>query len=194
MIPVQGSDKPLSNEEAGDFGLYVENAAFATNEAFLALYCDRADHQREAATPVADVRDAPARLDESIVCDLYRAEFVLRRPYIFDRSAGVAEYTEPRALLPGPRVLPRLRVTLYQGGTRATSERGRRALRALRRALEAVARHPRLRPGECAVLNNRLTLSACCIRVGGAADDGPAFPGVGAANATLGQARLGVFL
>lgn len=156
LIPVRGTDKPLSNEGATDFGLHVEDAAFETRQAFLLLYCERADHQRVAATPVADVRDALQRLDGSVVDDLYRDEFVIRRPYSLDRCAAEPVYSEPRAVLSGPRSLPQLRVTLYRDGTRATTDRAGRALRRLGDALQAVARPLRLAPGDCAVLNNRL--------------------------------------
>lgn len=154
LIPVVNTDKPLSNEGSKvDFGLHVEDAIFTVREHFIILFGQRQDRLKQAVTPVAVVRDILPHLPESIIDELFKEQFIIRKPYILDR-ANVEAYSTPVSILSGPMENPTVRVTLYEGGTHATTPAGNAALSLFREVANKVAIKYKIQPGEMVVINN----------------------------------------
>ena len=158
VIPVAGTDKPLSNEGAADFGLHVENAIFEEREQFLVLSCLRPDPWKEAATPVVDVREILPYLADEVIIELQKEQFVIRKPYILDRTSGKTSYSLPVAVLTGPLEFPEVRCTFYEGGTKATSRAGEAALETFKNIANKLAHNLKTESGDMLILNNRTAL------------------------------------
>jgi len=158
VIPVVGTDKPLSNEGAADFGLHVENAIFEEREQFLVLSCLRTDPWKEAATPVVDIREILPYLADEVILELQKEQFVIRKPYILDRASGKSSYSLPVAILTGPLEFPEVRCTFYEGGTKATSIAGEEALETFKITANKLAHDMKTEAGDMLIINNRTAL------------------------------------
>lgn len=163
VFPVQHTDKPLSNEGNVDFGLHVENAMFQHREKFIVLSCLRQDPMKQATTPVADVRQAikKALADDSLspsdVLQLRKSEYVIRKPYILDRSE-VQGISAPLAILSGSLDNPNVRCTFYANGTRGLTPKAQRALDKFGKAVHRVVNPVKLTPGDMVIVNNHKVL------------------------------------
>ena len=119
----------------------------------------RSDHEHLAATPVADIRDALACMDDQSVKQLRGENFITKVPHIFDSMfIGDAGISKPHAVLSGSEDCPEVRVALYNGHTKGTSEAAELALAQLAMILLKVARPVKLQPGDLAVINNYVSL------------------------------------
>ena len=154
IIPVIKTDKPLSNEGSNaDFGLHIENAIFDRRERFVILFGQRQDRKKQANTPIVDVRNVLNHLTEDLISQLYLKEYVIRKPYILDHS-HIDQYSEPVAILTGPRDNPQVRLTLYEGGTRATTDMGKKALEEFRQAANNNVIEYKIKRGQMVIVNN----------------------------------------
>jgi L-asparagine oxygenase len=155
VVPAKQPKSQLSNEGSEPFGLHSENASFWVREKYVCFLGVRADHERKAETPVADIREALQRLPEPIIECLYKKEFVIRKPYILDASQ-VRPYSEPVALLTGPRHAPEVRASFYAEGTKGLTEEAENAKQAFAKALEAVAVPLKIEENTLVILHNFL--------------------------------------
>lgn len=157
IVPVENTDKPLSNEGATDFGLHTENAIFDVREHFVILSCLWPDPYKEAVTPVVDIRAVLPILDEDTIGALRKPQFAIRKPYILDRSE-VESMSDPVAILSGPEDSPEIRCTLYKGGTVGLTTEATEALNKLAKVLDAEAQEVRLDKGDMVIVNNYTAL------------------------------------
>jgi L-asparagine oxygenase len=157
VCPVRGSERELTNRgSAVDLGFHTERAAFDTDR-WLLLWCNRADHDRVAVTPVADIRDALPHLEPEVVAELRKPHYRFRVPYIFDAVVPPeARLSDPGPVLSGPESCAKLRVALYGDVTQVLTPDAGRALDRLGQALGRVARNLRLESGNMVILSNHL--------------------------------------
>jgi L-asparagine oxygenase len=99
ICPIQNRKVLQSNKSSRvDLSLHVENAYFDTRPDYLALYCLRQDHKKEALTCVIDIRSAISKLDPTDVTELQRPVFVVPST-IASRSDGWGEMVLAAALV-----------------------------------------------------------------------------------------------
>jgi L-asparagine oxygenase len=81
VCPVQHRETGQSNESSKvDLSLHVENAYFDDRPDYLALYCLRQDHKKEALTSFVDVRYALSRMDLTDRAELEKPVFIVPSP------------------------------------------------------------------------------------------------------------------
>jgi L-asparagine oxygenase len=162
VVPVAGKEKSLTNMGSIDeLGFHTELAYFNHQPRRLILLCLRPDHEREAQTPISDVRDALEVLSPEDVEELRKPQFSVRCPFIFDPMLKPEErYSRPRPVVSGPVDRPEVRVALYGQLTRSLTPAGERALQALDLAVRKVAHHVRLDRGDMVILDNCTVLHA----------------------------------
>nr|WP_228532990.1 TauD/TfdA family dioxygenase [Micromonospora sp. ANENR4] len=147
VVPVPGMETFQGNAgSTAVLSFHVENAFHEHRPEYITLLCLRADHEGEAGLRIASIRRALRHLDGGTVDVLSAAEFRTAAPPSF----GHRDRSVPHAILTGEADL---RVDL--SATTATTERAAAAVRALTRALEAVAVTIHLEPGDWAIVDNR---------------------------------------
>ncbi len=157
VIPVHGTDKPLSNEGAVNFGLHVENAMFEDRESFLILSCLRPDPWNEGATPVVDIREVISLLNKEEIAELRKEQFIIRKPYILDRS-DAKSYSDSVAILSGSLASPQIRCSFYDDGTKAITKKGKKALAKLELMMNQQAHDMKTEAGDMLLINNRTAM------------------------------------
>ncbi|WP_233158152.1 TauD/TfdA family dioxygenase [Actinokineospora bangkokensis] len=153
VVPVPGSEEMQGNEGSVDLEFHVENAFHPHRPDHVLLLCLRSDHEGTAGLRLACARRALPLLDDRVREALARPEFVTAPPPSF---GGVGDETQPHAVLGGDPDDPDVVVDF--GVTRAVTAEGEAALPALHGALAATSRTLVLRPGDLAIVDNRVTL------------------------------------
>lgn len=159
VCPIQGAESELTNRGSHvELGLHTERAFFHKDR-WLILLCLRADHEREAKTPIADVREAIGFLSPMVIAELRRPKFRFRVPYVFDGSVPPKKrWTSPVPVLGGSSRFPTMRGAFYGDMMRPTTKQAASALFKFEEALTRVTRYPRLDHGDMIILNNFV----CC--------------------------------
>jgi L-asparagine oxygenase len=156
ICPVKGKQKAVSNEGAiVDFLLHTEDAYFDFRPHYLFLICLRTDGQREAATYVADARDACQYLRHEELAQLQKPQFAIRIPESFESINSEVQWSKAKPVLTGPDELPE--VCLNLNCMMALTSEAELALNAFRHALNLpdVVKSIYLEPGDILLINNR---------------------------------------
>ncbi|KHD76813.1 TauD/TfdA family dioxygenase [Actinoplanes utahensis] len=151
VVPVPGRERSQSNAGSADLEMHVENAFHPHRPDYVMLMCLRNDHEDRAALQTSSIRRAFPRIPAE-VRDALRAErFETEAPPSF-AAAGAG--TLRHAVFSGAAEDPDLLVDF--NATSALDERGRQAMNVLKEHLAAASRSAVLRPGDLAVLDNRI--------------------------------------
>lgn len=152
--------KPL-NSGSTLFDFHTENVHHPVRPSHLGLLCLRPDHDRQAATMVASVREAEPLLSaadrELLRTDRYRSRF----PLSFTRGTAEDErpVTEPHPVLTdGPTGAPGTRVRFNMHNTFGTDAAAQEALERLNAAMHTVHRAVRADRGEMLLVDNRIVV------------------------------------
>ncbi|MER6169092.1 TauD/TfdA family dioxygenase [Streptomyces violaceorubidus] len=152
VVPVAGQEEFQGNAGSVELSFHTENAFHPHRPDYVLLLCLRSDHDGMSELRTCCSRRLLPELSSPTLRALFRAEFITEAPPSF---GGEGDGTR-HAVLSGDPTDPDLRFD--QGATRALSAEGGRALAELS---ALVARHHegfRLRPGDLAVVDNRVTL------------------------------------
>ncbi|MET7643283.1 TauD/TfdA family dioxygenase [Streptomyces sp. NPDC005426] len=153
VVPVAGREEQQSNAGSVPLELHVENAFHPHRPDMVALFCVRPDHEGGAGLRVASIRRATALLPYDVRKVLGEERFRTEVPPSFGAPGGQAPL---HAILSGDFDDPDVRVDFH--ATHPADEQAADAMRVLRAALDTVTRAVHLRPGDLAVVDNRVAL------------------------------------
>jgi L-asparagine oxygenase len=153
VVPVPGSESFQGNEGSTVLSFHIENAFHPFRPDYVILLCLRADHARQAGLRTACIRSVQPHLDPETCEALFAAEYITAAPPSF---ASNTAYASRHAILSGARDDPDLRVDL--AATKATTSRAHAALGRLGELFDSTAQTARLRPGDLAIVDNRITV------------------------------------
>lgn len=153
VVPVPGSETFQGNAGSVLLQWHNENAFHPHRPDFVMLLCLRTDHDGVAGLRTACVRSVLPLLSGQAVATLFSAEFVTEAPPSFGLGTGGAV---EHAVLTGAPDDPDIRVDL--AATRPRTDRAAAALRELQQYFGETCRTRVLRPGELAVVDNRVTV------------------------------------
>ncbi|MFJ4712050.1 TauD/TfdA family dioxygenase [Streptomyces sp. NPDC088785] len=153
VVPVAGREEQQSNAGSVPLELHVENAFHPHRPDMVSLFCVRPDHDGGAGLRVASVRRAAALLPHDVRKVLGEERFRTEVPPSFGAPGGQAS---PHAILHGDFDDPDVRVDFH--ATHPADDGAAEAMTVLRAALDTVTRAVYLRPGDLAVVDNRVTL------------------------------------
>lgn len=151
VVPLPGHENTQANTGSVLLSFHNENAFHPYRPDYVLLLCLRADHERAAGLRVSCVRQVLPRLDLALREALSEPRFVTSAPPSF----CVSGQTDPHPILGGSPDDPDLRVDLA-----ATTPLGGRAADAfarLRDVLAETAQTVYLKPGDLALVDNRVT-------------------------------------
>lgn len=153
VVPVP--DFAASQSNAGSVALefHTENAFHPHRPDYVLLMCLRPDPGGVAMLRTASIRRALPLLSEQDRDLLARPWYITEPPPSF---GGASPEAAPAPVLTGAPEDPGLRVDFH--ATRAIREEAARALRHLRAALDSATIEVRLRPGQLAVVDNRVAV------------------------------------
>lgn len=126
-------------------------------ESFLILSCLRPDPWNEAATPVVDIREVISLLNKENIAELRKEEYIIRKPYILDRSEAKS-YSDPVAILSGSIASPHIRCSFYDDGTKAMTETGKKTLARLELLMNQQTHDMKTEAGDMLIINNRTAM------------------------------------
>ncbi|MFE7314362.1 TauD/TfdA family dioxygenase [Streptomyces sp. NPDC057555] len=152
VVPVPGSEDVQGNSGSVLLTFHNENAFHPHRPDFVMLLCLRADHEGRAGLRTACIRAALPLLDPPVRERLASPEYVTCPPPSF----GPQQDSVVHPVLSGDPVDPDVRVDF--AATTATTRRAAQAMEELRSAFETVQRTVPLRPGELAIVDNRVTV------------------------------------
>ncbi len=152
VVPVPGRENTQANTGSVPLEFHNENAFHPYRPDFVMLLCLRADHDRMAGLSTASIRRVLPGMDAAVREALSVPEFVTAPPPSF----CVGGPTEPHAVLAGAPDDPDLRVDFH--ATSPLTTRARTALDALHTMLARAAVTVRLRPGDLAIVDNRVAV------------------------------------
>ena len=152
VVPVQGRERTQSNAGSADLEMHVENAFHPHRPDYVMLMCLRNDHDDRAGLLTSSIRRALPTLPAKTREVLRQERFETEAPPSFT-SPGLANLRH--AILSGSAEDPNLVVDF--NATRALDDEAQQALHTLRGHLASAARTFVLRPGDLAVLDNRVT-------------------------------------
>lgn len=152
VVPVPGRENTQANTGSVQLELHTENAFHPYRPDFVVLLCLRADHDRVAGLCTVSIRRVLSGMDPAAREALSAPEFVTAPPPSF--CVGVPD--EPHAVLAGAPDDPDLRIDFH--ATAPLTARARTALDGLRAMLAQAAVTLRLRPGDLAIVDNRVAV------------------------------------
>lgn len=153
VVPVPGDENVQGNQGSVLLTFHNENAFHQHRPDFVMLLCLRSDHDSVAGLRVSCIRAAAPMLTEESRQALFREEFITDAPPSFGADGGQAP---PHAVLTGAPDDPDVRVDF--AATRALTEAGASALTELADLFEQSSSTLRLRPGDLAIVDNRVTV------------------------------------
>ncbi|MEU7559135.1 TauD/TfdA family dioxygenase [Streptomyces eurythermus] len=153
VVPVAGREEQQSNAGSVPLELHVENAFHPYRPDMVALLCLRPDHDGGAGLRVASIRRAVALLPHDVRKVLGEERFRTEVPPSFGGPGGQAP---PHPVLYGDFDDPDVRVDFH--ATHPEDGQAAEAMTVLRAALDTVTRAVYLRPGDLAIVDNRVTL------------------------------------
>jgi L-asparagine oxygenase len=153
VVPVASLAASQSNGGSVVLTFHTENAFHPNRPDYVLLLCLRPDPERTAALRVSSIRRALPLLDPHDVAALSSPWYLTGPPPSFGSTDGAAR---PHPVLNGSADDPD--VTVDFNSTRAIGPRAATALARLGRAMDATAVDVRLRPGDLAVVDNRIAV------------------------------------
>ncbi|WP_020657373.1 TauD/TfdA family dioxygenase [Amycolatopsis benzoatilytica] len=153
VVPVPGKEKFQGNAGSVRLTFHTENAFHAHRPDFVMLLCVRPDHERIAELRTVCSRQVLPKLSESALATLRSPQFVTEAPPSFGEGAGRAE---PHPVLPGNLDDPDLRID--EAATRPVTGEAAEAMAELSGLFEASFSRIRLRAGDLAIVDNRVTV------------------------------------
>lgn len=153
VIPVPDFAESQSNAGSVELEFHTENAFHPHRPDYVMLMCLRPDPVGVAKLRTAGIRRALPLLSDHDRDLLFRPWYITEAPPSF---GGTQRETAPAPVLSGAAEDPDVRVDFH--ATRAVREEGAEALIRLRAALDAAAIEIPLRPGQLAVVDNRLAV------------------------------------
>ncbi|MFJ2609299.1 TauD/TfdA family dioxygenase [Streptomyces sp. NPDC091279] len=152
VVPVPGQETVQGNVGSVELTFHTENAFHPHRPDYVMLLCLRSDHEGIAELRTSCVRQILPRLTAATREALGRPEYVSDAPPSFGPAAGGAVH----AVLSGDPEDPDL--CFDQAATRGTTPEGRAALAELAEVAHRTYTGVLLRPGDLAVVDNRVTL------------------------------------
>jgi L-asparagine oxygenase len=152
VVPVPGEEKVQGNTGSVELTFHTENAFHQHRPDYVMLLCLRADHDGVAELRTFCIRTALAELSAATRAVLAKPDFLTAAPPSFGGNGEGSLH----AVLTGDPADPDL--CLDESATRPLTDEAATALADLR---GAIARHHtgvRLRPGDLAVVDNRVTM------------------------------------
>ncbi|MER5755691.1 TauD/TfdA family dioxygenase [Streptomyces sp. NPDC002088] len=153
VVPVAGREEQQSNAGSVPLELHVENAFHPHRPDMVALFCVRPDHDGGAGLRVASVRRAIEMLPDDIRKVLGEDRFRTEVPPSFGAPGG---QVPQHPILGGDFDDPDVRVDFH--ATHPEDEQAAEAMTVLRAALDTITRAVHLRPGDLAIVDNRVAL------------------------------------
>ncbi len=152
VVPVPGRERFSGNAGSVLLTFHNENAFHQHEPDWVLLLCLRADHERVAGLRTACLREVLPLLSATDLAVLFAPEFILAPPPSF--GVDDAERS-PQPLLFGEPEDPDMRMATI--ATTPVTPRARTALTAFGAACDAAAHIVLLKPGDMAILDNRVT-------------------------------------
>ncbi|WP_420497451.1 TauD/TfdA family dioxygenase [Parafrankia sp. FMc2] len=152
VVPVPGNEDVQGNVGSVPLAFHNENAFHRHRPDFVLLLCLRADHDTAAALRTACVRAVLPRLTTATRAALESPWFVTEPPPSFVVGAPA----EPHAVLAGVPEDPDVRVDF--AATKPLGSQAGEALAELATLIHQSAREVFLRPGDLAIVDNRVTM------------------------------------
>ncbi|WP_405493549.1 TauD/TfdA family dioxygenase [Streptomyces sp. NBC_00096] len=153
--PVRGEETRIENSGSVAFDFHTENVHHPLRPDFLGLLCLRQDHDAEAATRVASVREAESLLTEEQRRVLRSPRFHSAYPTSFARNIpGPRPTAGPHPVMFGREGQSFMRFNSHN--TTAADAEGKAALEALSAALETVCRDVVLSRGDLVLVDNHI--------------------------------------
>jgi L-asparagine oxygenase len=152
VVPVPGQEHVQGNAGSVELTFHIENAFHPHRPDHVLLLCLRPDHDEVAQLRTACVRRLLPHLPHDVREALHRPEFVTSAPPSFGGTGAGAVH----AILTGDHDDPDLRYD--QAATRATTGAGEAALAVLNDLIRAHGDGVRLRRGDLAIVDNRVTM------------------------------------
>ncbi|HEY6316012.1 MAG TPA: TauD/TfdA family dioxygenase [Streptosporangiaceae bacterium] len=153
VVPVRGQEDFQGNAGSVDLKFHNENAFHPHRPDYVLLLCLRSDHECVAGLRAGSIRAALPLLSGDVAMALRSDEFSTLAPPSFGAATG---QTSVHPVLSGSLDDPDIRVDF--AATRAFSSRAEQALAELSAALERTARTVVLRPGDLAIIDNRVSV------------------------------------
>lgn len=153
VVPVPRMEKFQGNAGSAELTMHVENAFHPHRPDYVGLLCLRSDHDNVAGLKIASIRNALPLLSPAVRTVLGEPRFVTAAPDSFGGRVGPAK---PMPVLIGHPDDPDIVVDFYS--TAPIDDTARDALERLGSALADTCRILHLRPGDLAIVDNRLAL------------------------------------
>ncbi|WP_407649636.1 TauD/TfdA family dioxygenase [Goodfellowiella coeruleoviolacea] len=153
VVPVPGMEEFQGNAGSTELTMHIENAFHANRPDYVGLACLRNDHDNVAGLKVASARLAARLLPADVRMALHEPKYFTSPPGSFGL---VDDIPGPEGIFRGNPEDPDVRVDFTS--TEAIDDDAREAMAALGASLAAVARTLVLRPGDLAIVDNRLCL------------------------------------
>jgi L-asparagine oxygenase len=153
VVPVPGQEEAQNNAGSKQLGMHIENTFHPNRPDYVALFCLRSDHDREAGLQVTSIRRAIEIVSDVDRKVLLERRFVTAPPSSFPALSGDPE---PHPLLIGDVDDPNVRADFIS--TVPLDDEATRAKNRLEEAFSAVVTTIRLEPGDLAIVDNRLAL------------------------------------
>jgi L-asparagine oxygenase len=155
--PVQGEEKHIENSGSVNLGLHTENVHHPLRPDFVGLMCIRQPETRSAALSVSSAATAVKNLTQAEIEILRQPLFRSHYPVSFTRGlSGPRPATSPHPVLSGTYKSPAVRYNVHN--TFAVKDMAERALRAFSQSLLDGCAKVILKPGEIALLDNRVVV------------------------------------
>ncbi|MCZ7421948.1 TauD/TfdA family dioxygenase [Verrucosispora sp. WMMA2121] len=153
VVPVPGREDVQGNAGSVHLTFHTENAFHPHRPDFVKLLCVRSDHEKIAELRLVCSRQLLPKLSEEALEVLRSPRFVTAAPPSFGGASGAAE---PHAVLSGDPADPDLRID--EAATVPLDGDAEAALRELSKWFEDLHMAIRLRPGDLAIVDNRVTV------------------------------------
>ncbi len=153
VVPVQGQEESQSNAGSAVLAMHTENAFHPHRPDYVLLMCLRNDHEDRAVLLTGPLRRALPHIPAPVRAVLRQERFETKAPPSFLASGAKDLH---HAVLTGAREDPDIVVDFH--ATRPLDEAAREAMGVLRQQLAAAAQEFVLRPGDLAILDNRVTV------------------------------------
>ncbi|MFC9472721.1 TauD/TfdA family dioxygenase [Nocardia sp. NPDC056952] len=152
IVPVPGYETTQSNAGSDEFDLHVENAFHDHRPDFVLLLCVREDHRREAGLRLAPLRRALGLLRDSTVATLFESRFRTAAPASFVASHETPAHPVLSGALDDPDIRADMSVTTGVDNVASA------ALAELWSVLGSITSVEKLKSGQIAIVDNRVTL------------------------------------
>lgn len=153
LAPVKGQETELSSLGSNvDFGWHTDNCYIDCSPDYNFLLCLRSDSEAQAATCVAEARDACQILPAWAIQELEKHQFITRLSPAWGKKE---HWSLPQPVISGPMELPEVRIKL--GDTKSLTPSGQKALNIFAEVLDSpqIAKFVYLKPGDMLLIDNR---------------------------------------